>query len=285
MASYSFWLNQSNLVPTTANNIYTLNFSNTFDLRDKEVAVTGITIPYSWYNITALYGNNSFEYVWIDGSVNSVVYPDGGYNSAADLNSYLQYVMQTNGHYLINDTGADVFFLNIAVNPIAYGIEISSLVTPSSLPTGWSLPAGAGWSLNGYSPQFYLNNPAFNKFLGFNSTATYYPSNLGVQTGNLSFQSQNTPDFSTIQTVYLSTNTVNNLYSATPGVFFSFVPNLPYGNLLDIKPQQFLFCSCSGAGSQTNITVRFLDQNFRPLNILDTNLQIGIMVRTIGSRS
>ena len=60
--SFSLVLNSSNVVAGSNNNTYRYNFiqgsSNLKD--DSEISVSPVIIPYSFYNISAAYNNNSF---------------------------------------------------------------------------------------------------------------------------------------------------------------------------------------------------------------------------------
>ena len=281
--SYQFYLNQSNLNTSNAtNSVYTLNFQGSIDLTGKEIAITNVTIPYSWYNISSTIGNNSFQYVWTDGTVVTVTIPNGGYN-VSDINAYLEYVMVQNLHYLIDSSGNNVYYLNISTNTTAYAVTLTSLQTPSSLPAGWSYPATASWTVNNYNPQFYLNNSVFNAFIGFASASTYYPATLGVQSGNLSYNSTLTPNISTIQTVLMATTAVNNTYSRLPQLVYSFTPNVSFGNIINITPYQLLYTECT-SGQQFQLSISFLDQNYAYLRINDSNIQISISIRDVPRR-
>jgi len=68
------------------------------------MAVGSITIPYSWNNITAAYGNNTFSFYWTVGSTKTLytcTFPDGFYTTTT-YNQFLQLFMINNGMYLIN---------------------------------------------------------------------------------------------------------------------------------------------------------------------------------------
>ena len=57
--SYTLVLNSTNVVSGTSNNTYQYKFiQGSFQAKDCEMSIGTATIPYSWYNISALYGNN-----------------------------------------------------------------------------------------------------------------------------------------------------------------------------------------------------------------------------------
>ena len=72
---------------------YEFNKPHTFQKGDT-IAVSHINLFYSWFNITKVYNNNKFQYVWwdINGELTDiidVVIPDG-YYSINTLNEFLQ---------------------------------------------------------------------------------------------------------------------------------------------------------------------------------------------------
>ena len=57
-------INNSNVVQGYSNSKYTYQFSGggaTFEKGD-QIAVQSIQVPYSWFNITSSYNNNTFGY-------------------------------------------------------------------------------------------------------------------------------------------------------------------------------------------------------------------------------
>lgn len=82
------------------------------------------------------------------GTLVPVTIPDGYYDMTT-LNSYLQFVMQQNGHYLINTAGNYVYFLEFVMNTSLDRVELHSWQLPQTLPTGWSLGTGVN---NGSGP-------------------------------------------------------------------------------------------------------------------------------------
>ncbi len=105
-------LNSSNVVLGTNNSTLTYNFPNSITFDNHEIAVHSINMYYSWCNISSALGNNTFSYVWYNGSTPStitIVIPDGLWE-ISDLNNFLQYQFIQNGDYLINATGKNVYY-------------------------------------------------------------------------------------------------------------------------------------------------------------------------------
>lgn len=124
-------LNSTNLDSGSPyNNVYKYVFSNgSATFRNAKISVNNIYLYYSWYSISASQRNNQFSYIWYSGSgptatTVSITVPDGFY-SISDLNSYLQSVMITNNHYLIDSTGNFVYFIEFEENSTYYSIQLN----------------------------------------------------------------------------------------------------------------------------------------------------------------
>src|SRR5271156_4615132 len=114
-------------------NYLTFRLPKTFISEDDEVCLNELNIFYSWYNITANYQNNTFQYIWIDGSSNNVTIPDGNYD-IGQINGYLQFVMTNNGHYLVDENGVNQYYISLQENQPLYKITLTCTALPSSLP-------------------------------------------------------------------------------------------------------------------------------------------------------
>ena len=61
-------LNQSNIVNlNNGNNQMVFKFPNSVRLSNNALAVSNISMFYSWYNISSSLQNNIFQYTWSDG--------------------------------------------------------------------------------------------------------------------------------------------------------------------------------------------------------------------------
>ena len=103
--SYNLVLNSKNLVTSTQfNNVYQYNFpSGSFTIPEgSEMSINQVTIPYSWRNVTAALGNNTFSYYLPNSSNVQTAYTvtlSDGFYTLSDINNALQATMKTNGHY------------------------------------------------------------------------------------------------------------------------------------------------------------------------------------------
>ena len=171
----------------TGNNSYKYDFiQGNFNIPpDSEVMVANVQIPYSFYNITQSYNNNSFQFSFPTGSygftTSTITIPDGFYTTTS-LNYYLQQWMISNGYYLINGSSQNVYYFTIQYNSYQYGNQLLAYTVPTSLPSGYSFPNGYNASTifggNGFptasrTPFITILGNNFGTFLGY--TAGSYP--------------------------------------------------------------------------------------------------------------
>ena len=76
---FNLTINSTN-VANSLNNMYQYQFKNgAFEVPEgAEMMITSFQIPYSWYNITTRYNNNSFKIYWPSPIVNSIALTNGG---------------------------------------------------------------------------------------------------------------------------------------------------------------------------------------------------------------
>ncbi len=87
---FNLTINSTN-VANNLNNMYQYQFKNdAFEvLANAEMMITSFQIPYSWYNITSRYNNNSFKIHWPSSTVNSITLTNGGSGFTAARQLYL----------------------------------------------------------------------------------------------------------------------------------------------------------------------------------------------------
>ena len=77
---------------------------------------------------------------------------------------------------------------------------------------------------------------------------------------------ENVPHLEITEVVLVHCNIVNNDYQQDSRVLYTFVPNKPFGNLLEITPTNFISLKAFNSEFQT-IEVWFTYQNIQPLEI------------------
>ena len=79
---------------------------------------------------------------------------------------------------------------------------------------------------------------------------------------------KNVPHLEITEVVLVHCNIVNNDYQQDSRVLYTFVPNKPFGSLLEISPKNHIFLKTFNSEFQ-DIRVWFTDQNSQPLEIKD----------------
>ena len=285
-------LNSSNVVSGTNNSTLTYNFPNSILFDNHEIAVHSINMYYSWCNISSALGNNTFSYVWINGSTPStttIIIPDGLWE-ISDLNNYLQFQFIQNGDYLINTLGQNVYYAEFLVNANRYSININTYSVPTTLPAGWSTPvanpatgaiAWGGFLTSTFNPQSIISS-ALNIVLGY-SSGFATSLNTGLLT-TLSYFSSVSPQVSTIPSLLLTMTNVSNQYSSPSNIVYSVVPDVGFGELIQSKANQYAWSSLL-KGTQNSLTLRFISNSFSNVNILDPNMTIMLLVRKAKNKS
>lgn len=289
-------LNQNNIVPDGQNNKLVYRFPNSVLLKDKFIAVSNISMFYSWFNVTSAQVNNTLSYTWTVGAVSStitVVIPDGLYE-ISDINTYLQWVMIQNGHYLINPSGDYVYYLELIVNPNRYAIQLNTFRVPTALPVGWSQPANfAGYptqtfnpivtfppefnNIVGYPANFASNNNVNNAYIPPAPTAANnYVAKDGV--GTLSYLSNVSPQVQPNNNVLFSISNINNPYSQPSSIIYSLNPNVSVGEQIYEIPPNFMWNKLID-GTYNELRLTFLNTKLEPLIIKDPNMTILLAIR------
>ena len=279
-------LNSNNVVSGTNNSTLTYNFPNSITFDNHEIAVHSISMYYSWCNISSALGNNTFSYVWVNGSTQTtktIVIQDGLWE-ISDLNNFLQFQFIQNGHYLINSSGQNVYYAEFLVNANRYAININTYSVPTSLPSGWTTPtanlatgavAWGGFPTSRFNPLITIPS-ALNVVLGYTSGFA-----TSLNTGNvttLSYFSSVSPQVSTIPSLLLTMTNISNEYSSPSNIVYSLVPDVGFGELIQSKANQYVWSSLL-KGTQNSITLRFISNTLSNVNILDPNMTIMLLVR------
>jgi hypothetical protein len=167
------------------------------------MTIGSISVPYSWRNITSLYGNNSIKYTF-NGLTRTLTIPDGFY-ALTDLYAFIQSIMVSCGDYLINSSGNYVYFLEMAYNIPVYRLQFNSYAVTYPLATGWSVPSTWGSSIN-------------NTYVTSSGSATISSATITSGSGTLANAYFYVP--------YASTTT-RNLYDYL-GLAYATSPYVPY---------------------------------------------------------
>ena len=318
--SFNLTLNSSNVVNGTTNNTYQYNFPNgSFNIPDgSEMAISQITIPYSWVNISSALGNNVLGYAIPQGSSIQYFYttlPDRFYDISA-LNLALQTLFKTNGHYWsVLPSGATgsvnlVYYypITISTNYALYTNTITSItiLTSANIATVFGSGASSG-SWGGTYPTTLLStynyaslfipsttSTSIGYILGFTGgnsiispssvNGSFYPT-LGVSSSSINSNGNSLTSFppfpaqgSTVNGVVVRCNLVSNYISNQMDILDAFPITSYYGNNINYVPIADNWIKVKG-GKYNNLSIYFQDQNLNPLKIIDPNVLITLLIR------
>jgi hypothetical protein len=285
-------LNSTNVVAGSDNTAFKYVFPNGgYNFKDDYIAVQEVGIYFSAFNLTVSYNNNTFSYIWVDGTTNVILIPDG-YYSIKTLNEFLQFKMIANNHYLLSSTGNNIYLLEMLVNESQYAVQLNEFLISVAIATSnsWTLPAGATWVLptNPILPYFVIPNTDFTKTIGF--TAGQYPA--GTITGVPPAQVQ-TPSYAVSQSQLSSTapqitpyssflvycSLVNNRAVIPSQLIFSFTPqDVVFGGLSSYQVSELAWIKIED-GQYNEFVVEFRDQLGRKVKFQDPNSLITLTTK------
>ena len=154
--------------------------------------------------------------------------PDGS-NSVSDIQDYFEYILKKHGE----DIGKPSvqIYVNTIENRVTFKIK------------------------NGF--RLELLAPETTKLLGSTKNKITKDKN-----------SENVPHLKTTEVLLVHCNIVNNDYQQDSRVLYTFVPNKPFGNLLEIFPTNHIFLKTFNS-EYGEIEVWFTDQKSKPLEMED----------------
>jgi hypothetical protein len=277
-------LTQRNVVAGSNNTVFDYQFpGGGIQLKaHTKIALASITMYNSTPNISASLNNNTYQYRWIDATVHTVTMPDGFYE-ISDMNNFLHQTMLNNGHYLEEkSTSNAVWFLTLSVNTSTYKIDLLSFpmvdtfYTPALYDTptppfpipAWSVPAVSA------NPQFIIPATLFTNIVGLD--AGTYPAaanNTVITTSSSTFAPQVNP----LSSYLVKCNLVNNPYGIPNSLIYSFPPSGSFGQQFVVAPNEYSFIDAQD-GYYNTMRIEITDQNDRPTLILDSNINILVVL-------
>ena len=275
-------LTSRNIVPSTNNSVLVYKFPNSVQFSNHEIAVSSFQAYYSWQNINSTtLRNNVLTYTWENAANAQTIYtitiPSGLYE-IGDINFYCQYVMISNGHYLVNASGQNVYYFEWIVNPTIYSIQLNTYQFPTALPAGFTNPAGIVFPIaQTFKPQ--VSTPAnFNLIVGFASSfvsdrdlGTAYPATD-------SYTSTLTPQVQPNPTLLVTSSNIDNKYASPSSVIYSITPTVAIGEQIVEKPPEFSFNKMIG-GTYSELRITLTGADNSPVVILDPNMTIILAIR------
>lgn len=290
-------LNQNNLVQDGQNNKLIYKFPNSVNLTNKYVAVSSITMYYSWFNITQALGNNTITYTFGDAqTVYTITIPDGLYE-ITDINNYCQFVMIANLTYYSDGT-YNYYPFDLYINPTRYAVQLNTYLMPTAAqatadgtpyPTGGPTPPTTPLnpivsfppnfsSIVGYPANFATNNNLAN---GYTPPTPANASNNYVSkstNGTLSYLSNVAPQVQPNSNLLINLSNINNPYSQPSGIIYSLTPSVAIGEIINDRPPNFMWNKLID-GTYNQLTLSFYGTNLQPLVIRDPQMTILLAIR------
>lgn len=281
-STFTLVLNSNNVVANSNNTQFRYNFLNgSFRIEEgSQLCISNIVVPYSWFNISQSYSNNTFTMTFPDSTSNTTSYsitiPDGFFTTA-DVNNFLQQFCIANGLYLINSSGQYVYYMVFALATNSYANQVLFFNVPTSLPSGWSTPSNwHGFPASTYCPSLTISATTgisnFGVFLGL-SAGTYG----GTATSN-SVYSNIVPIGSLVNAITVRSNIVNNNVAMPSDIITSIPINATFGSNINFAPSFEEYVNIK-AGVYNNLTITFTDQNFGTIFAKDPNVIITLIIR------
>ena len=227
------------------------NFPNSVPFKNNYIAVSSITMFYSWFNISTALNNNTFSYTWGNsGLTYKITFPDGLYDIPS-INAYFQYICIQNGTYLINGSQY-AYYGEFVLNPTRYAVQFNSYEIPTALPTGYTAPS----NFVGYptlpSNLFITITSLFNLIIGFstafvssqNLNNTYVPvppyqSKDGL--GTITYLSTQSPEVQPNANILIGISNIENNYAQPNSIIYSISPDVAVGQQIQDRPPQFMW--------------------------------------------
>lgn len=304
--------NSSNIQDTSVNNTLVYRFPNSVQFKNNYISLQSATMYYSWYNISASLGNNTFQFQYHTASggtpsFQTITFPDGIYD-VSTMNQYIQFVCLQNGWYmtkLVNGITNNVFFVELELNISKYAVQINCYSVPNSAlntssGVGYLAPTTGTTITKGFPASSYvpmvITPSAFNKTIGypagwqsFNYFGTASSSGLynGVSyswvstssvIGVVSYLSSTAPNITGNSAVYIAITGINNPYALPSSIIYAISPSGGVGAIIVDKPPQFGWNKMID-GTYNSLTLTLLGQDFQPLTIKDPDMTFLFIIK------
>lgn len=289
-------LNQNNLVQDGTNSELVYKFPNSVVFKDKYIAVSSISMFYSWFNILQVYNNNLFTYTWTSGTTTNVYtvnIPNGLYE-ISDINNYIQFICIQNGTYW-SIFGNNYYPFELLVNANRYAIQLNTYLIPTTTPTDATTPTNfVGWptteqnsvvtfpsqfnKIVGYSANFSSNpnlNNAYNPPSPSSKSSNYVAKLAG---GQLSYLSDLSPQVQPNSNVLFNISNINNPYAVPSSVIYSLSPSVKIGEQITDTPPNFMWNKLID-GTYNELRLQLKGTDGQRLMINDPNMTILLTIR------
>ena len=282
--SFNIVLNNSNIVANTNKSVYSYPFiQGNFRMKNGKICLSNTTLPYSWFNISPQWANQTLTIYWVSG-VTITAYPItivAGFYTTTDINNYIQQFCILNGLYLINASGKYVFYIAITTNLNAYANQIILTAIPNSLPSGYTAPSSfpgyptASGATMGIS---FASSGSVGPLLGF-AGGSGYGSVSVVNTTNVSSLSTQTPVATPVNSIIIRCNLCFNPVTMPSDILDSIPINTTFGSNITYSPQFERWITIQD-GTYSSVQISLYDENLIPLQAQDSHSLFTLMIET-----
>ena len=173
---------------------------------------------------------------------------------------------------------SNVYYISVIYNTYQYGNQIICSLVPTALPSGYTAPSNwAGYPTVSRTPYITIlptSSNNFYKFLGFNAGDYGNGSVIAI-----SYNSQNTPQGSTVNSIILRCSLVKNNVGIPMDMLDSFpISNTSFGANINYLPPVEKWVKLNG-GTFSNFIITICDQNLNLIQALDNNILLTLLVR------
>ena len=290
-------MNGTNIVQDGQNNKLVYKFPNSMNLTNKYLAVSSVSMYYSWFNITAVEQNNTFSFEWVSGLLTrttyTIVIPDGLWD-VTTINQYLQFKFIEFGTYYSNAQGENLYPFELIINVNRYAVQLNTYLIPSSLPVGYTTPSNFPGFPSTAQNVLVTFPSKFNEIIGYfagftsdvnvgNSSVlppptvnTNYASKNSI--GTISYLSNTSPQIQPNSSILFSVSNVNNPYAQPSSIVYSLNSSVGIGELIVDKPPNYLWTKMID-GVYNELRLALLSPNLKPISINDPNMTILLTIR------
>jgi len=274
--SYPIILNKSNY---DSGSTYIYRFGTSVEMGSVDIALGSAALFYSWRNITSTKGNNTFSIIHPATAATNITInitlPNGGYE-IADINNFIKFYLISNGYFIQNSSsGEQTVYLELRVNPSTYQVEFVSYPLPTALPSGYTAGSSITFPSSARGPQLVVPSAAFGNLIGFEvgTFPSVQPTTI-TTTG-----STKTPVLTDVQNVVITLDSASNPYAPNSKVIHSVsYAGVSYGRLITSEPNELSFVP-QQQGFRQELRIQLCDQNLRPLELIDNDITIKLLLR------
>lgn len=277
---HSFSLTKSDY---KGNGLFARKFKNgiKFENNNSRLTIESFQIYNSFFNIKAEYNNNIIKYTWIDGVIHTIKIPDGYYEVDA-LDLFLkQQLIELNCYAYNSDKSDYKFFHGFETDINLYSQKINIYYFPDQTlfnSLGYHVPDNATWTVPTEKKLISIDIGGLNDYFGMSTSI--FPKVGDNQLKNYYYQSNVTANLLKINNLLIMCNLLNSPYNIENQFLTQVRINAAFGNMISLQSGMDQKYSIAN-GTYNEIKILICDDNFQPIQLLDSNMTINLIIETI----